>query len=66
MNNKKTYNAILFFPPERGIRPRKYRNISKLDNFLKFARNSGGWYVNLYNAIDRKFEAREYVTGASS
>jgi hypothetical protein len=62
----KIYNAIIFYAPEMGIKPKKYRNISKLDNFLKFARNSGGWYVNLYNAIDKKFEARKYVTGASS
>ena len=59
MNSK--YNAIIFFNPETAISPRKYRNISKLENFLNYAKKCGGWYVNLYNAKDRKFEARKYL-----
>jgi hypothetical protein len=60
----KIYNAIIFYAPEMGIKPKKYRNISKLDNFLKFALKDGGTYVNLYFAIDAKFSHREYLTGA--
>jgi len=57
----KKYNAIIFFDPITGINPRKYRNITKLQNFLNFALKSGGQYVNLYSALDRKFEARKYL-----
>jgi hypothetical protein len=59
---KPSYNAIIFFPVGDDRRPRKYRNITRLDNFLKFARSSGGWYVNLYFAKDRKFDRREWLT----
>ena len=65
MNEKQVFNAIVFFKPETGKKPRKYRNITKLPNFLKFALISGGWYVNLYNGKDKKFERREYLTAAS-
>lgn len=57
----KTFNAIIFFDQNAKIQPRKYRNITKIDNFLKFALKSGGLYVNLYNAKDRKFEARKWL-----
>ena len=61
----KLFTAIIFFKPESGIAPRKYRNINNVDNLLKFALKSGGWYVNLYCKTSKKFEAREYVTEAS-
>ncbi len=61
----KLYTAIIFFKPETGIQPRKYRNINNIENLLKFALKSGGWYVNLYSKQTKKFEAREYLTGAS-
>lgn len=61
MNQKQSFNAIIFFPPGDAVYPRKYRNITKLQNFLKFALNSGGWYVNLYDAKTRKFERREWL-----
>ena len=58
---KQKYNAIIFFSPEMAILPRKYRNITQLENFLIYAQKTGGWYVNLYNAKDRKFELRKYL-----
>ena len=61
----KIFTAIIFFKPETGIAPRKYRNINNVDNMLKFALKSGGWYVNLYSKETKEFEAREYLTGAS-
>ena len=61
----KLYTAIIFFKPETGIPPRKYRNINNIQNMLKFALKSGGWYVNLYCKKTKKFEVREYLTGAS-
>jgi len=60
----KLFTAIIFFKPESGIAPRKYRNINNVDNLLKFALKSGGWYVNLYCKTSKKFEGREYVTEA--
>jgi hypothetical protein len=56
---KKTYTGIMFFMDART--PRKYRNIQNLENFLKFGLKSGGWYVNLYDKITGKFEARKYL-----
>ena len=61
----KLYTGIIFFKPEQGKTPRKYRNISNLQNFLKFASKSCGWYVNLYDKQSAKFEGREYLTEAS-
>ena len=61
----KLFTAIIFFKPETGIKPRKYRNINNVQNMLKFALKSGGWYVNLYSKETKQFEAREYLTGAS-
>lgn len=61
----KIYTAIIFFKPETGIKPRKYRNINNVENLLKFALKSGGWYVNLYCKKTKIFEARKYVTGVS-
>jgi len=60
----KLFTAIIFFKPESGIAPRKYRNINNVNNLLKFALKSGGWYVNLYCKISKKFEGREYLTEA--
>jgi hypothetical protein len=57
----KIYNAIVFFKPEKNIKPRKYRNISNLENFAKFAEKSGAWYLNLYCKRSAKFEARKYL-----
>jgi len=61
----KLYTAIIFFKPDTGIQPRKYRNVNNINNLLKFALKSGGWYVNLYDKKTKKFEHREYVTRAS-
>lgn len=61
----KLFTAIIFFKPETGISPRKYRNINNPQNFLKFAEKCGGWYVNLYCKRSAKFEARKYVKNDS-
>ena len=61
----KLFTAIIFFKPETGIKPRKYRNINNVDNLLKFALKSGGWYVNIYCMRTKEFEARKYLTEAS-
>lgn len=47
--SKKKFSATLFFPAEKQIRPRKYRNITLLANFSRFAANSGAAYINLYD-----------------
>ena len=61
----KLFTAIIFFKPQTGIAPRKYRNINNVDNMLKFALKIGGWYVNIYSKETKKFEARKYLTEAS-
>jgi len=61
----KLYTAIIFFKPDTGIQPRKFRNVNNINNLLKFALKSGGWYVNLYDKKTKKFDHREYLTGVS-
>jgi hypothetical protein len=60
---QKLYTGIIFFQDVQT--PRKYRNINNVDNMLKFALKSGGWYVNLYCKRTKEFEARKYLTEAS-
>ena len=57
----KLFTGIIFYKPDTGITPRKYRNINNVENFLKFALKSGGWYVNIYDKRSAKFEARRYL-----
>ena len=58
----KLFTVIIFFKHETGILPRKYRNVNNIENMLKFAQKSGGWYMNLYCKQSLKFEGRKYVT----
>lgn len=58
---KQIYNAIVFFQPDQQKKPRKYRNISHLENFAKFAQKEGAWYMNLYFAKSAKFSHRTYL-----
>ena len=58
---KQIFTGIIFYDPQTNKRPRKYRNISHLENFLKFAQKEGGWYVNLYFKKDAKFSPRRYL-----
>jgi hypothetical protein len=58
------YTAIIFYKPDTGITPRKYRNISNIENFAKFAIKSGGWYMNLYFKKNKKFAIRKSLTEA--
>jgi hypothetical protein len=55
---QKLYTGIIFFQDAQT--PRKYRNISNLENFAKFGTKLGGWYVNLYCKSSGKFEHRMY------
>ncbi|NDC96432.1 hypothetical protein EB077_14095, partial [bacterium] len=54
------YTAILFFKPETGVTPRKYRNVT-LRTFAFFAQRTGAWYVNLYDPETKAFIRRLYV-----
>ena len=55
----KTNTAIVFFPPESQIRPRKYRNVVER-TFIAFAIRSGAWYVNFYDPETRAYVRRVY------
>jgi hypothetical protein len=59
--SKQLFTVIVFFRPETGIKPRKYRNVSNVENMAKFALKSGAWYMNLYDKIEGKFSTRVYV-----
>ena len=58
---KPIFSAIIFFDPELNKMPKKYRNISNLENFAKFAQKEGAWYMNVYFKKDRKFSHRKYL-----
>jgi hypothetical protein len=58
---KTIYNAIVFFEPEKKIRPRKYRNISNIYGFSNFCCISGAKYINFYFAKDKQFSHRVYL-----
>lgn len=55
------YTAIIFFPELEKKDPYKYRNITQVDNFMKFAKKIGGHYVNLYEKKTRKFYCRVWL-----
>ena len=55
---QKLYTGIIFF--QNAQTPRKYRNISNLENFAKFGLKLGAWYVNLYCKTSGKFDQRMY------
>jgi hypothetical protein len=58
---KKLYNAIVFFPPNLGRQPAKYRNISNPASFARFALRSGASYVNWYDKETKEYINRSYV-----
>lgn len=58
---KIVYNAIVFFPKESKIKPRKYRNISNPVGFSNFCLSVGAEYINFYTAKDKKYSHRIYL-----
>jgi hypothetical protein len=50
----KIYSATIFFPAG-SFRPRKYRNIYNKLSFIKFAKQSGGIYINFYDKETKDF-----------
>lgn len=53
------YSAIVFML--NNTPPRKYRNISNINNFINFARSIGADYFNLYEKTSKKFTERIYI-----
>jgi len=64
MSPKISYTCIIFFQPEAGIKPRKYRNVNCLLRFEKFVTRMGGKYYNVYNKSTRGFIERVYIKKA--
>jgi len=64
MSQKILYSCIVFFLPDAGIRPRKYRNVNSLMRFEKFVTSMGGIYYNVYNKRTREFIERVYIKKA--
>lgn len=56
---KTLYTAIVFFDYRQEAR--KYRNITNIDNFTKFAKSLDAVYFNLYEKSTRKFQERIYI-----
>ena len=57
---KKLLSATIFYAPGT-LRPRKYRNISKQDNFVMFAKKSNGIYINFYDQKSKVYLYRIYL-----
>ena len=58
----KNFSATIFFPDDRKLRPRKYRNINNKQRFIQFAEKSGGKYVNFYCMESKEYQFRVYLT----
>lgn len=58
---KQTYSATIFFQPGT-LRPRKYRNIHNKLSFIRFAKNSGGVYINFYDKETKNFLFQHKLT----
>jgi len=56
------FSCIVFFSPEKNIKPRAYYYVNYLPTFLKFATRQGAWYVNVYDRRSRNYLRREYLT----
>lgn len=59
---KKLFTAILFFAPNTGRTPAKYRNISNPASFTKFAQRAGAIYANWYDKDNKQYLYRQYLT----
>lgn len=57
---KKLLSATIFFTPGT-LRPRKYRNISRKNNFVMFAKKSTGIYINFYDQKTKQYLYRVYL-----
>lgn len=51
---KKLLSATIFYQPGT-LRPRKYRNISKKESFVDFAKKSGAIYINFYDQKTKEY-----------
>lgn len=61
MTDKKTFSATIFYKPNTK-RPRKYRNISRIENFIKFAtKDPEAYYINWYNQKSGIFVSRDWL-----
>lgn len=60
---KQLFTAIVFFSPETGIRPRKYRNVD-VPSFTRFAARSGAVYFNVYDPVKKTYLRRVYIGGS--
>ena len=57
---KRLYTAIVFMK-DINEQPRKYRNISNLNNFRLFVDKINGSYYNLYDKTTKLFVERIYI-----
>jgi len=57
---KRLFTAIVFMI-DKNDQPRKYRNISNLNNFRLFVDKINGSYYNLYDKTTKLFVERIYI-----
>jgi hypothetical protein len=60
MANQKL-SATIFFQINSTLKPRKYRNISNKNSFIKFAESEGAWYINFYSQKTKEYLCRCYL-----
>jgi len=56
---KKDYNMIVFMAD--GSNPRKYRKITDINNFYRFAESIKADYFNVYDRTTKLFIERIYI-----
>ena len=52
---KQIFTCIIFFPTAIKPGPSKYRNITDLDKFKRFAANRDAIYMNVYDKLTKQF-----------
>jgi len=61
MTMLKLFTCIVFFNPDSGRSPAKYRNVNNLERFELFAKKKGGVYFNIYVKSDKSYLGRKYL-----
>jgi hypothetical protein len=58
---KQLLSATIFFGMNSTLKPRKYRNISNKNSFIRFAESINVWHINFYCQKTNVFIERYYI-----
>jgi hypothetical protein len=58
---KQLLSATIFFGINSTLKPRKYKNISNKNSFIRFAESIHVWHINFYCQQNKTFIERYYI-----